>query len=120
MAFDVLEGPWPPAGLPEPVTGLTAINLIHIAPFTVTEALIPGAGAHVAPGGVLYLYGPYRQGGAHTSASNEACDASLKSRNPAWGVRDMEEVRDLATGAGFSAPEVIAMPANNFSLVFRK
>lgn len=118
--LNVMQADWPVGHLTGPIMGLTAINLIHIAPFEVTEALVAGAADHVADGGVFFLYGPYKKGGAHTSESNEAFDQSLKSRNPAWGVRDMEVVTELATGAGFSDPHVIAMPANNFSLIFRK
>lgn len=120
LLLDVMARDWPTSHLNGPVMGLTAINLIHIAPFSVTQSLIDGAARHVSDGGVLFLYGPYKQNGAHTSDSNEAFDASLKSRNPDWGVRDMEVVTELATDAGFNAPEVIAMPANNFSLVFTK
>lgn len=120
VLLDVMERDWPTSHLNGPIMGLTAINLIHIAPFAVTESLIGGAARHVADGGVFFLYGPYKQNGKHTSESNEAFDASLKSRNPDWGVRDMEHVIEMATGAGFNTPDIIAMPANNLSLIFRK
>ena len=119
-AFNVLTDAWDFAHLPEPVVAMAAINLIHIAPWMVAEALIAGAGKLLPSSGVLFLYGPYKVGGAHTAPSNEAFDASLKSRNPAWGVRDREAVIDLAAQAGFSAPHIEPMPANNFSLIFRK
>jgi hypothetical protein len=82
-----------------------------------------GAGARrradPAAGGVLNLYGPDKRGGAHTAPSNDAFDASLRARNPDWGVRDLEAVAALAAAHGFSEPVVEAMPANNLSLVFR-
>jgi hypothetical protein len=69
---------------------------------------------------VLYLYGPYRRQGRHTAPSNAAFDASLRSRDARWGVRDLEAVADLAMGHGFASPRVVPMPANNFSLVFQR
>ncbi len=71
-------------------------------------------------GGLLFLYGPYRRGGRHTAPSNEAFDSDLKRRNPAWGVRDLETVVDLADLHGFAAPEIVEMPANNLSLLFKR
>jgi hypothetical protein len=71
-------------------------------------------------GAPLYLYGPYRQAGVVTVASNEAFDASLKSRNAEWGLRDLETVADLAQSTEFSAPAITEMPANNLSVVFRR
>ena len=79
-----------------------------------------GAGRLLAPGGVLYLYGPYRRDGAHTAPSNAAFDAQLRAADPDWGVRDMEAVVALGEGAGLLLEEVVAMPANNFSPVFRR
>ncbi|UTW55568.1 DUF938 domain-containing protein [Kordiimonas sp. SCSIO 12610] len=102
------------------LTAICAINLIHIAPFSVTEALIRHAGTALKQDGILFLYGPYKQNSEHTSQSNADFDQSLKSRNPSWGVRDMETITELAMAEGFNAPEIIPMPANNFSLVFKK
>ncbi|MFC4346777.1 DUF938 domain-containing protein [Kordiimonas lipolytica] len=118
--FNLLEGDWPIDHLPEPLIAVMAANLIHISPWEVSEALVSGAGQVLDTGGTLYLYGPYKREGAHTSESNEAFDTSLKERDPSWGVRDMEAVVELARDAGFGAPDIIPMPANNFSLVFKK
>jgi uncharacterized protein DUF938 len=116
LDLDVRREPW---GI-DAADAMVCINMIHISPWASTEALIDGA-ARVLPGGAaLYLYGPYRRGGAHSAPSNEAFDEQLRSRNPSWGVRDMEAVEQLADAAGFTCDERIAMPANNFSLVFRK
>jgi hypothetical protein len=79
-----------------------------------------GAERLLGPGGVLFLYGPYRRFGAHTAPSNEAFDASLRASDPAWGVRDMETVVEAAAEHGFVLSEVVAMPANNFSVVLTK
>jgi SAM-dependent methyltransferase len=99
---------------------VVAINLLHVAPVTVLEGLITGAGRVLAPGGVLYLYGPFKEDGRHTALSNASFDASLKAYDPAWGVRDRGEVCDLAGRHGLDLVERVAMPASNLSLVFRR
>jgi SAM-dependent methyltransferase len=96
------------------------INMIHIAPWAATEGLMTGAARILPRGGVLYLYGPYQRDGRHTAESNLAFHDQLRSQNPAWGVRDLADVAALAAGAGFGAPEIIEMPANNLSVVFRR
>jgi Protein of unknown function (DUF938) len=95
-------------------------NVIHIAPWRVAEGLVAGAGRYLRQGGILFLYGPFRRGRRHTADSNAAFDKSLRERDPAWGVRDVEAVEDLATRAGLSLIEIAEMPANNFTLVFRR
>lgn len=99
---------------------IICINMIHISPWTATQALFDGAGRLLGSGGVLYLYGPYRRHGAHTAPSNEAFDQQLRSRNPAFGVRNMEAVVALGEAQGFACVEPVEMPANNFSLVLTK
>ncbi len=69
---------------------------------------------------MLYLYGPYQRGGEHTAPSNAAFDQSLRERNPAWGLREVEAVAELAEGHGLILQEVVDMPANNFSLLFAR
>jgi SAM-dependent methyltransferase len=116
LALDVLDRPWPL----ERVDAILCINMIHIAPWPATMALLHESARLLPAQGVLCLYGPYRRGGHHTSASNEAFDADLRSRNPEWGVRDLEEVQLHAGEAGFALEEVVQMPANNLSVVLRR
>jgi SAM-dependent methyltransferase len=99
---------------------IVAINLLHIAPWEVAEALMARAGACLVPGGVLYFYGPYRRGGQHTAPSNAAFDADLKRRDPRWGVRELDEVVAEAERHGLALEKTVAMPANNLSLVLRR
>jgi SAM-dependent methyltransferase len=99
---------------------VVCINMVHIAPWAATLHLVAGAARLIGPGGVLFLYGPYRRFGRHTAPSNEAFDADLKHRNPEWGVRDLEAVAEVAAHDGFALEEVVPMPANNFSVVFRR
>ena len=79
-----------------------------------------GAERSLPAGGVMYLYGPYKQDGRHTAPSNAVFDESLKARDPAWGVRDLDDVIALAGRHGLAHVETVAMPANNLSVVFRK
>lgn len=114
LPLDV-AGIWP-AG---PFDAVVAINLIHISPWEVTEALMARAAQRLREGGVLYLYGPYRRDGRHTAASNAAFDADLKARDPRWGVRDLESVVAEGQAHGFMLEKAIEMPANNLSVVLR-
>jgi SAM-dependent methyltransferase len=116
LALDVRTEPWP---VPGPVDAIVCINMIHIAAEAATAALIGGAGRWLAAAGVLVLYGPFKQNGRHTAPSNAAFDASLRAENPAWGIRDLDEVTRLAATAGFARSAVVPMPANNLSVVFK-
>lgn len=102
------------------VDAVVAINLVHIAPWRAAEGLVAGAARVLPPGGVLFLYGPYRFDGAFTAASNAAFDASLRAQDPAWGVRDLRELTRLAEESGFVREAVVEMPANNHGVVFRR
>jgi hypothetical protein len=99
---------------------IVAINMIHIAPWAATEGLMAGAERLLPVGGVLFLYGPFREHGRHTAPSNAAFDESLRARNREWGVRDLDEVAALASQHGLALEERVAMPANNLSVVFRR
>jgi hypothetical protein len=92
--------------------------MIHISPWRATQGLMAGAEKVLPTGGVLFLYGPCKEGRAHTAQSNEAFDASLRARNPEWGVRDLDDVRAIAAEHGLDFAERVAMPANNISVVF--
>ncbi len=116
VKLDVTILPWPL----RTADAVVCVNLIHIAPWSATLALFEGAKALLPARGILYLYGPYRRFGAHTSESNAQFDADLRSRNPQWGVRDLEAVSAVAAGAGFGLAEIVEMPANNLSLVFER
>ncbi len=111
--LDVLDE-WPR----DLVDAVITANLLHIALPEVLPALCQGAAAALRPGGCLFIYGPFKRHGAHTSEGNLKFDASLKAQHPAWGIRDLEKVVEVATANGFKLQEVIPMPANNFSIVF--
>jgi SAM-dependent methyltransferase len=102
------------------LAAIVCINVIHIAPWRVAQNLIAGAGRLLRGGGQLFLYGPYKRGSAHTAPSNEAFDASLRARNPDWGVRNLEAVTALAHDNGLELTKVTDMPANNLVLAFER
>jgi hypothetical protein len=95
-------------------------NVIHIAPWRVAEGLFAGAARYLRADGRLFLYGPFKRDGKHTAPSNAAFDASLRDRNPEWGVRDIADLEKLAGGAGLVLIEIAEMPANNLVLVFAR
>ncbi len=102
------------------IDAIVCINMIHIAPFAACEGLFKGAGTLLPAGGRLFLYGPFMQDG-QTAPSNLEFDRSLKSRNPEWGVRDIErELAPLGRENGLTLASVRAMPANNHVLIFTK
>ena len=113
---DVIEG----ESGPDRLCAVFCANVIHIAPWRVAEGLVAGAGRALGNGGMLFLYGPFKRGGRHIAASNEAFDGNLRRGNPDWGVRDIEAVEALANRAGLSLAEMADMPANNLTLVFRR
>lgn len=114
LDLDVRRWPWPL----ERAEAVVAINMIHISPWQATEGLLRGSAALLGPGAPLVLYGPFRREGRHTASSNEAFDTDLRMRDPSWGVRDLEAVAEVAEA--FDLDEVVAMPANNLTVVFRR
>ncbi len=95
-------------------------NMIHIAPWEVTQGLLAGAGRLLPSGGLLVMYGPYKINGTHTAPSNARFDLSLQQRDPSWGVRDLAAVVELAAKNELDQVQLIAMPANNQMVVYRR
>ncbi|PWB83734.1 MAG: SAM-dependent methyltransferase [Methylocystaceae bacterium] len=116
LDIDAAQRPWPIAR----ADAVICINMVHISPWVATEGLFDGAAGILSPGAPLFLYGPYKRNGAHTARSNAEFDASLGAQNASWGVRDLEIVADCAAARGFSGPDIVEMPANNLSLIFRR
>ena len=103
-----------------PFEAVVCINMVHISPWAATEGLMAGAGRVLTRGGRLFLYGPYVEAGVATAPSNLSFDESLKSRDPAWGLRELGDVKALALATGLKFAERIAMPANNLIVVFER
>jgi len=121
LALDVSAQDWGlPGEIAERLVAILCANMTHIAPWQATLGLLRGAGRLLSAAGVLYLYGPYKREGRHTAPSNAAFDESLRARDPAWGVRDLETLVAAAEREGLALAEVIEMPANNLSVILRK
>lgn len=116
LCLDVQRTPWPLSH----ADAIVCINMIHIAPWAATEALFQGGARVLSPGAPLVLYGPFRFGGQFLAESNAVFDASLRGRDPRWGVRDVDDVTRVASAAGFVRERIVPMPANNHSVVFRR
>jgi hypothetical protein len=114
LALDATAEDWPVAQ----ADAMLCINMAHIAPWAATLGLLRGAVRVLPPGAPMVFYGPWIREGVETAPSNLDFDASLRERNPDWGLRRLEALAAAATD--FSAPQVIEMPANNVTLVLRR
>ena len=103
-----------------PLTAMLCINVLHISPWHVSKNLFAGADRFLRKHGRLFVYGPFRRDGTHTSPSNAAFDASLRAENPEWGVRDVSDLNGLAKSVGLTEAEISPMPANNLVLAFAR
>ena len=121
LEIDVEKSPWLiPSEILLSIQGIISINMIHIASWDCTQSLFKESGKLLKNGQFLMLYGPFKIGGKHISQSNELFDISLKMQNESWGVRDLGEVSEEANKNDFIEEELIRMPANNFSVIYRK
>ena len=120
--LDVMAAQWPAevAAFTESFDAIYCANMLHIAPWATCAALMQGSSRHLATSGVLITYGPYLEDDVPTSPGNLAFDESLRARDPAWGIRRLEDVTQEARLAGLHLHERHAMPANNLLLVWRK
>src|SRR4029450_253125 len=112
LELDVRKQPWPIGA----ADAIVCINMIHVSPWAATQALFAGAREVLPRDGLLFLYGPYRRHGRHTAPSNEAFDPDLRAHDPAWGLRDIEDVEKVGDRAGFALAETVGRPATNFRL----
>ena len=121
LVIDVEKTPWIiPSELKLSLKGIISINMIHIAPWNCTKSLLRESGKLLKNGQFLMLYGPFKIGNKNISQSNDLFDSSLKKQNKLWGIRDLGEVSDEATKYGLTIDKAIRMPANNFSVIYRR
>lgn len=116
LLLDAAAPDWPIAA----ADAMLCINMVHISPWEATVGLMRGAARLLGKDAPLYLYGPYRRAGVRTEPSNEAFDASLKARDPRWGLRDLDAVIALAGEHDLTPDRIVEMPANNISLLLRR
>ena len=120
LNLDVSMSPWPITNeLKSFIKGIVCINMIHISPWTCTKALFAGSKNLLVHNQFLMLYGPFLRKNVKTSGSNLIFDQSLKLHNPLWGLRQLEEVNKIAFENGFKIDNVIEMPSNNLSVIYR-
>lgn len=122
VLVDVLDTQWPGSGaaFSAPFDLIYCANMLHIAPWACCAGLMQGAARHLAPHGRLVTYGPYLEDDVPTAPSNRAFDASLRQRNPAWGIRPLHDVAAEAAHAGLQLAARHALPSNNLLLVFER
>ena len=101
------------------IKGIVCINMIHISPWSCTRSLFEESKKYLDQCNFLMLYGPFLRKEKQTSESNLNFDQSLKIQNPLWGLRNLEDVNDIASENGFNLDNVIDMPANNLSVIYR-
>jgi SAM-dependent methyltransferase len=116
LALDARAPEWPV----DRAAAMLCVNMLHIAPWAAAEGLFAGAGRILHWGGPLFIYGPFKRDGRHTAESNARFDLQLRQRDPAWGVRDLNDIEALGATCGLDLVERIEMPANNLTLVFRR
>lgn len=119
LALDVLDGDWW-RQVPPPVDAVLSINMLHVAPPEAVAGLTSGCGRLLAPGDLLMLYGPFRFNGQCCGTGNERFDAMLRRQNPAWGLRDLNDIAAQGAAAGLGLERVVDMPAGNHMLLLRR
>ncbi len=120
LLLDVTAPQWPSDGpaFSDPFDAVYCANMLHIAPWASCPALMRGAARHLALDGVLVTYGPYFEDGVEPAPGNVAFDASLRERDPRWGIRRLADVAAEANRVGLRLQARHPMPANNLLLVF--
>ena len=120
LDLDVEKRPWPiTKQLRSLIKGIVCINMIHISPWSCTEALFEASKTYLNKNQFLMIYGPFFRKHKQTSQSNLNFDISLKFQNPSWGIRHLEKVDDIAIKNGFYQDKIVEMPANNLSIIYR-
>jgi hypothetical protein len=120
LTLDVSQFNWERLLIKSQITTIICINMIHISPWSSCIGLMTGAGNLLTENGILYLYGPYKVNNQHIAPSNQEFDQYLQAQNPEWGVRNLEDVVEMANQFGFQLDKTVTMPANNLSVIFRK
>jgi len=124
LRIDLSDPAWCPelhdGSGPAKLLAVVCANVIHIAPWRVAEGLFEGAARYLREDGRLFLYGPFKRAGKHTALSNAVFDTSLRERDAEWGVRDIDDLENLAASVGLGLIETAEMPANNLVLVFER
>jgi hypothetical protein len=117
--IDATELDWD-ISLNDNIFAIVAINVIHISPWSVTKGILSGAQKFLPSQGILFFYGPFKQTDIVTAQGNETFDKQLRSQNTAWGLRNLNDIETIAQNHDLKLEQIIQMPANNLSVIFRK
>ena len=120
LILDATAPEWSREAFDLEIVAMFNANMIHISPWRTCEGLLSKAGDLLPSGRHLFMYGPYARGGEHTAPSNASFDRSLRTRDPEWGIRNLEDVIACANECGLEHIETIEMPANNLSVIYRR
>lgn len=120
LDIDASKSPWSIENKDLSIDAIVNINMIHISPWESCLGLMAGAARILKTGGILYMYGPFKRQGKHTAPSNASFDLSLQQRDSSWGIRNLEDVIEVAQARGLAWQEVVNMPANNLSVIFQR
>jgi SAM-dependent methyltransferase len=120
IQINVMASPWPGSDSPfaQPFDAIFCANMLHISPWATCAALMQGAARYLAPAGLLLVYGPFLEAGQPTAPGNQDFDQSLRQRDPSWGIRQLDDVAQVANHVGLRMRQRLPMPANNLLLVF--
>lgn len=116
LLLDVNQAHWPELN----VEAVFCANTIHIIDWDSVRVMIANVGRLLPDEGILALYGPFNYGNAYTSESNARFDIWLRQRDSDSGIRNFEDVDDLANSANLYLQHDYAMPANNRLICWRK
>ena len=116
LELDVSKSEWPR----QEFDAVFSANTVHIMHWPEVEVLVSGAASVLPKSGRLFLYGPFNYGNRYTSDSNARFDQWLKSRDPASGIRNFEDLDRLTNQAGMVLINDVEMPANNRILYWEK
>ncbi len=115
LDLDAMAPEWPLGG-PD---AILCINMAHISPWEATLGLLRHASDLLAKGAPLIFYGPFLYADIETAPSNMAFDKQLRDRDPAFGIRAVEDIDQAARHHGLARTALHLMPANNMTLVYR-
>jgi len=119
--LDVIQADWL-ANAPDQTQKYDAVftaNTLHIMSWQNVEAVFSNITSVLSEKALLIIYGPFKYQGQFTSQSNEQFDVMLRQRDPHSGIRDFEQINQLAEAQGFELLQDSVMPANNQCLVWR-
>ncbi len=116
IELDVSEHPWPV----KEIDAIFTANTFHIMPWECALDFFKGADITLSSNGILCIYGPFKYQGEFTTESNAEFDKWLKNRDSECGIRNFEDINQLAQERGMNLVKDHSMPANNQCIVWKR